>query len=207
MILGACDVVAITGMEKRVMKRVARLLFVLSLLVLAGTHSGHTQTKTSSAEKAIIADFQKRAKRYVERREWLRGQLPKLPVDATPEQIQSFQRSLQDTVQADRINMREGDVFTQQIARLMRELIKKEFVGFERTELRARVLEADTKGVPLKANTIYPATKELVQMPPTLLLALPELPRELRYRFIGRSLAILDRDSSLIVDVMRDALP
>ena len=56
-------------------------------------------------------------------------------------------------------------------------------------------------------NAAYPEDKELVQMPPPLLLALPQLPKDLRYRFIGRSLVLMDRDGALILDVMRNALP
>jgi hypothetical protein len=42
---------------------------------------------------------------------------------------------------------------------------------------------------------------------PSMLLALPELPPELEYRFIGRHLAIVDGLANLVVDVLHDALP
>jgi hypothetical protein len=70
--------------------------------------------------------------------------------------------------------------------------------------MRAR---SDTKGVPLRINYPYPESKELVEMPPALLLDLPQIHETLRYRFIGRSLVILDRDISIIVDFMREGLP
>ncbi|MFN2502409.1 MAG: hypothetical protein ABR530_10415 [Pyrinomonadaceae bacterium] len=161
----------------------------------------------SKNDKKIFADFLKRTNRYIARREQLRTKAPPLAKEATPEQIQAFKVALQNTVRADRVNMRQGDVFTQQIAILIRKSIKDEFKGWEASELRKQVLESDTKGVPLKVNVPYPETKELVQMPPTLLLNLPLLHKDLRYRFIGRNLAILDRDSSLIIDFMKDALP
>lgn len=183
------------------------LFFILSAVFLLFEGSVITRAQLTPADKETISDFQKRAKRYVERRQELSSELPKLPAKATPEQIETFQRSLQAAVQKDRANMREGDVFTQQVSLLMRDLIKKEFVGFERSELRKQVLEADTKGVPLKANVIYPEEKELVPMPPPLLLTLPELPKELRYRFVGRAMILMDRDSGLIIDIMRNALP
>ena len=68
-------------------------------------------------------------------------------------------------------------------------------------------IAAANKGVKLRVNAEYPETEELVMMSPTLLLTLPKLPPELRYRFVGRSLLLLDRDSSLIVDFMPNALP
>ncbi len=182
------------------------VLFPVLLLFLLGSVS-YAQPQLSSADKKTVEDFRKRAKRYIERREWLRSQLPQIEKNATPEQIEAFQVSLQKAVQADRVNTKPGDVFTQQASLLIRDLIRKEFTDWEKSELRKQVLAADTQGVPLKANVPYPESKELVHMPPTLLMNLPELPKELRYRFIGRNLAILDRDSSLIVDFMRDALP
>jgi hypothetical protein len=41
-------------------------------------------------------------------------------------------------------------------------------------------------------------------MPPSLLLNLPELPKELEYRFVGRELVLRDSAANLIVDVLPD---
>ena len=69
-----------------------------------------------------------------------------------------------------RANAKPGDVFTADIAAYIRDTIKTEFKGTDRKQLRETVLEADTKGVPLRVNYPYPETKELAQVPPTLLL-------------------------------------
>jgi|SRR5688572_7611902 len=184
-----------------------RFLFCILTIPTLFIAAAFAQPDVPKSEKPTVADFEKRVKRYVERREHWRKTLPPMPEKATPEQIQAFKASLQKLVLADRVNARQGDLFTQQVSRLLKELIAKEFKGWERTELRKTVLEADTKGVPLKVNAIYPESKELVEMSPALLLALPQMPRELRYRFIGRSLAILDRDNGMILDFMKNALP
>jgi hypothetical protein len=44
-------------------------------------------------------------------------------------------------------------------------------------------------------------------MPPTMFMALPELPDELQYRFVGRDLVLIDLHANLVVDVLREALP
>jgi hypothetical protein len=44
-------------------------------------------------------------------------------------------------------------------------------------------------------------------MSPTLLLALPQLPKQVRYRFVGTNLLIVDRENHLIVDYMTNPLP
>jgi hypothetical protein len=187
----------------RSVPRYCGILLILAFCVIALP----AQNPPSADDKKIIRDFEKRAKTYVDLREKLRRRLPKLSEDATAEQIQAQKTALQKAVQAARVNARQGSVFTQSATALIRSTIKSEFKGYERAELRQTVLEADTKGVPLKINFPYPESKELVEMSPALLLSLPQLPKQLRFRYIGRSLVILDRDNSLIVDFMKDALP
>ena len=79
--------------------------------------------------------------------------------------------------------------------------------GRERVELRQTVFEAETKGVPVRVNAAYPESKELTEMPPSLLLALPQLPKQVRYRFVGTNLLLVDRESNLIIDYMQRAVP
>jgi signal transduction protein with GAF and PtsI domain len=73
--------------------------------------------------------------------------------------------------------------------------------------LRETVFEAETKGVLIKVNAAYPEAKELVEMPPSLLLALPQLPKQVRYRFVGTNLLLVDRENNLIIDYMPKAVP
>ncbi len=186
-----------------------KLLFKAAslLAILAIAAAAQNQTKLTSTEKKIVDDVEERAEDYVELRERVRKCLPKLSDESTQAEIASHKTAFQKGVQAARNGAKNGEIFTPAAVALIRGIIKSEFKGWERNELRKTVLEADTKGVPLKINLIYPESKELVEMSPTLLLALPQLPKQLRYRFIGRSLVILDRDNSLIVDLMREALP
>ena len=46
-----------------------------------------------------------------------------------------------------------------------------------------------------------------VRVWPALLNALPALPEELEYRFIGWDLAVVDVHADLVVDILKDALP
>lgn len=171
---------------------------------------GQTRLSSSSltaSDKKVIAAFEKGAKEYVSLREKVRKTLPKIGDEATADQIAKHKTAFQTAVRTRRANFKPGHIFTPAAAAIIRKVIKAEFKGWERSELRKTVLEADTKGVPLKINYPYPESKELVEMSPALLLTLPQLPDTLRYRFIGRSLGILDRDISIIVDFMREGLP
>ena len=167
------------------------------------------QTQTLSAnDQQIAKKFEKRAKEYVKLRERLEEQMPKLSQEAKPEEIQTHKQRFQERVRAARVGAKHGDVFTPEASTLIRAIIKDEYKGKERVELRDTVLrESDTKAVPLRVNYPYPESQEVLEMAPTLLLRLPQLPKQLRYRFVGRSLLLLDRENGLIVDYMTNALP
>lgn len=162
---------------------------------------------TSDSQKKLLSQFQKDTRSYMKLRDTARRQVPKIGDDATRVDVERYKTAFQQAMRNARANAARGEIFTEEVSTWIRGLIRNEFKGWERSELRKTVLEADTTGVPLKVNAIYPETKELVEMPPALLLALPPLPKELRYRFIGRSLAILDRDTAIIVDYVTGALP
>ena len=41
----------------------------------------------------------------------------------------------------------------------------------------------------------------------SVLAALPPLPHELQYRFVGRDLVLVDTHADLVVDILRNAVP
>ena len=162
----------------------------------------------SPANKQIVDAFEKRAKEYVKLRESLEEKMPKLSDEAKPEEIQTHKKQFQERVRAARAGAKHGDIFTPEASAYIRAIIKDEYKGKERVELRDTVLkESDTKAVPLRVNYPYPETQELLEMAPTLLLRLPQLSKQLRYRFVGRNLLLVDRENGLIVDYMTNALP
>ena len=188
------------------MKSVKKYYISIIFLLLCSL-SVTAQSTLSPQDVKTKLEFEKSAKEYSKLREQIEEKLPKLPKDATPEQIEAHKGNFQKSVQAARARAKQGDIFTPAAAEMIRTIIKNEYKGKERAELRETVLEADTKGVPLKINFPYPDSKEQTEMPPTLLLNLPQLPKQLRFRFVGRSLLLLDRENALIVDYMTNALP
>lgn len=162
----------------------------------------------SPADKQIAEAFEKRAKDYAKMREAVEEKMPKLSKEAKPEEIQTHKTQFQERVRAARTGAKRGDMFTPEAMTLIRRMIKDEFKGRDRVEFRETLLkEAENKGVPLRVNYPYPETQELLEMPPTLLLRLPQLPKQLRYRFVRSNLLLVDRENGLIVDYMTNALP
>lgn len=137
----------------------------------------------------------------------IKEKLPKLSKDSTPEQIESFRKSFEEQMRAARAGVKSGDIFRAGAAAYIRKTLRTEFQGKDRAELRNIVFEAETQGVPLRVNYPYPEAKEFTEMPATLLAKLPPLPKEVRYRFVGRNMLLIDRDNNLIIDYMVDALP
>jgi hypothetical protein len=162
----------------------------------------------SPADKQTVEAFEKRAKDYAKMREALEEKMPPLSKEAKPEEIQTHKTQFQERVRAARAGAKQGDVFTPEAMSLIRKMIKDEFKGRDRVEFRDTVLkEAENKAVPLRVNYPYPESQELLEMPPTLLLRLPQLPKQLRYRFVRSNLLLVDRENGLIVDYMTNALP
>ncbi len=194
--------------NNRIFSAIAITIALCLVSLPASTAAGQKPAvgHAGASEQTIVA-FQQRVKQYVKMREGLEGKLPKLSKDSTAEQIEAHEKTFQEMVRTARVGAKPGDVLTPDIADHIRVTIKGEFKGAERQEIRKEVLEADTKGVPLRVNYPYPETKELVQIPPTLLLKLPQLPKQMRYRFVGRSLLLMDRENHLIIDYMTNALP
>ena len=191
-----------------------QLLAMAGILVLCVAASASVSGQTpappplSPADKQTADAFEKRAKDYAKMRESLEAKMPKLSTEAKPEEIQAHKKQFQDRVRAARVNAKRGDVFTPDATTLIRAIIKDEFKGRDRVELRKTVLkEAETKAIPLRVNYPYPESEELLEMPPNLLLRLPQLPKQLRFRFVGQNLLLVDRENGLIVDYMTNALP
>jgi len=165
------------------------------------------QKALSGPDQAAVADFQKRIAAYSKLRARVARKLRKLPQKATPEQIEAHKLAFQKGVIVSRRNARQGDILTPKAASAVRTIISTAYVGEDRKRLRETVFEAENKSVPVRANLPYPESSEVLEMPPALLLALPQLPKELRWRFVANNLLLMDGDTLLIVDYMTNALP
>jgi hypothetical protein len=163
----------------------------------------------SPADKETIKKFDDRVKQYVSLRSRLKEKAPKLSKESTPEEIQAAESALLEVLRTNRAGAKTGDIFTPDIAQYIRTTLKREFKPAEKKEIRKVVADDKETNIPvtLKVNYPYPDPKEFVEMPATLLLKLPPLPKEVKYRYVGRNLILIDTDNNMIVDYMIDALP
>ncbi|HSI88914.1 MAG TPA: hypothetical protein VK918_07640 [Pyrinomonadaceae bacterium] len=174
-----------------------------ALIVFAAGALGQGEADIS----LTTAEFQGRVNTYMEKRAAIKAGLPSLSESATPEEINRHKTSLLEAIQKDRVNAEEGDILTPAAVNAIRHIILKEYQEDELTELRKTIFEAENSKVPAKVNTVYPPSEERLEMPPRLLEVLPKLPDELRYRFVGDALLIVDKENELILDLARKVLP
>lgn len=181
---------------------------VKALLAVIITLALPAITIAQDPNKQVADAFEKRVKDYVKLREDIEAKMPKLSKEAKPEEIETHKKQLQESVRTARAGVKQGNIFTPDAVALIRGIIKEEFKGRDRVELRQTVfVEAEVKSVPLRVNHPYPETKEQLEMAPTLLLKLPQLPKQIRYRFVGDHMLLVDRENGLIIDFMNNAIP
>jgi hypothetical protein len=155
-----------------------------------------------------IADFQEEIEEYVKLQRKLKRTLPELPKEATQEAIDAHERSLARLIQQERSGEGVGDIFEAEVRPVLRRLLQNMFAGPNGRKLRMAVMEENPgESVKLVVNGPYPDTIPLSTVPPQILRALPPLPAELEYRFIGTTLILLDTSANLIVDYLSGAVP
>jgi len=154
-----------------------------------------------------VANFQKRVEAYMALHKKLEATLPKLPKETTPELIDRDQRALQALIAAARAEAKPGDIFTQDIQLIARSVMARLFAKADRQKMLDSINDENPGNIRLTVNGRYPDTVPLANMPAELLKALPPLPDELEYRFVGDALILLDAHAHLVVDFFQNVLP
>ena len=149
-------------------------------------------------------DFDARVKEYVALHKKLEDSLPKLPKDATPEQIDSHQRALERLVRQARAGAKPGSIFTPDSREVVRRLMAEVFGGPDGAALKASIMDENPGAIKLTVNGRYPDTVPLSTVPPQVLQGLPKLPEEIEFRFIGRHLILMDVHAHIVVDLIEN---
>jgi hypothetical protein len=160
-----------------------------------------------------VKDFLHEIEEYVEVRRKARAELPTLKEDAEPEDVTAYAKQLTTNIAARRKGAKQGDVFEPKVAAAIRRICRDELA---RSAHERKVVltegnptgDEERIGAPRVAvNAQYIPASPLSTVPPTLLMALPPLPEQVEYRFIGRSLILRDTVANLIIDFVPNAVP
>jgi hypothetical protein len=182
------------------------VLILILLVSISWFASG--QTKPGSAtgvnqNAAIAAEFDKRVNDYMKLRHQAQTGLAAPKNTTSSEKITDYQHELAAKIRALRPQAKQGDIFTPQITELFHRLISQSLNGPDSAKIRKSYERAEPiHGVQLEVNQTYPDGLPLQSMPPSLLLNLPRLPKELEYRFVGHELVLRDIAANLIVDLI-----
>jgi hypothetical protein len=153
-----------------------------------------------------VNDFEARVAKYLDLRKKQAGSAPR-PTNSS-EKLAETQQDLAAKVKALRQDAQQGDIFTPGITAYFRRQISATLVGQDGQKIRASLRHAEpVPALALHVNQVYPQGIPLQSTPPTLLLNLPTLPKELEYRIVGRNLALHDTVPNIIVDFVPDAMP
>lgn len=169
--------------------------------------AANTARPLSENDAQGLAEFNERVTAYAALHDKLEATLPKQPAQTTPEVIDKHQRALGELMVQAREDARQGDIITPATQVVFREVLARIFQGQEGRELRATILDDNPGNVGLKVNGRYPDEIPLSTVPPQVLSALPKLPKDLEYRFIGTRLILLDVHAHTIADYMDKVFP
>ena len=182
-----------------------RVRFLLSGAALLGIGLGLAFADARHDDTATINDFEARVAKYLEARKKEAGSAPR-PTNSA-DKLAGAQQDRATKVQ-EKLPSAQGDIFTREIAEYMRRQISTTLSGPEGTKVRSSLRHGEPlQGLKLRVNQVYPEGIPLQSTPPTLLLNLPPLPKDLEYRFVGRALVLHDTVPNLIVDFISDAIP
>src|SRR5579859_5994470 len=171
------------------MGSLARLLLVV--LILAAPIIAKAQANPPvNRDSAVATDFENKVSDYMKVRQ--KAQTLSAPKNTDQsEKIADYQRQMAAAIRSARSGAKQGDIFTPDITQLFRKLVSSSLNSQEGQQIRKSYQHAEPlHGLRLGVNESYPDAVPLQSMPPSLLLNLPKLPKELEYRFVGRELVL-----------------
>src|SRR5688572_5357183 len=159
-----------------------------------------------NAQGAATLEFKKRIEAYLKVHNEAEGKVPNLKRTDDPQEISDREKALAQTIMTLRANAQPGDIFAPEYQPYFIKIVQDDFKTRSAADRKALVNELPAK-MKIDINTVYPTTMPLETFPPALLRKLPDLPPELEYRIVGRSLLLRDVKANLIVDILRDVVP
>ena len=175
-----------------------------AVMLLVGLTGG---VSAQPASDPLRQTFLQRVDEYAALHRRLEGPLPRAIVTADPEAILAPRGALAAAIRTARAGAQQGDIFSPPLAAYFRTVVADALRAGGITDMLAIVEDENSIHTPARVNAEYPAGRSIPLMPTCLLLALPPLPPELRYAFVGRDLILRDVHAGLIVDIVPRAIP
>jgi len=177
------------------------MTLVLSLAIIACLPiTGTIPSDRQQAPASVTTEFLERVADYVELRRQVAAGVVGPAFCSDPEELTRQAAQLAASIRDARPLATEGTIFTPRVA-----VFLKVRIAHAARAAAYLTIPVDPDDVPLEVHAVLPWG--VGRLPsPVLVEALPALPYELEYRFVGRHLVLLDVETDLVVDVLRDAL-
>lgn len=203
-----------------------RGLVVLGLLTIACSRNPEPSLvppQTVEMDAETLEKFREEVQEYVELRKDVLKRVTPVGPKATPEELAAYQRALTQAIVAYRKGKKRGNIFKRDVEAAVRRTLQREFSGPNGPALMKEAKSGNPRAegnpnpkdptkdvlqqVTVAVNAVYPDAAPFSSVPPTLLLKLPPLPEEVRYRFVGRALILRDTEANVILDYIPDVVP
>lgn len=171
--------------------------------VAANTPAGQAAV---NAQGFATLEYQKRIQAYLKIHNEAETKVPNLKQTDDPAKISGREAALGQAIQTLRAGAQPGEIFAPEYQPYFIKIVQDDFALRSAADRKAIIWELP-KHMKVDINTVYPTTIPLATFPPALLRKLPDLPPELEYRLVGRSLILRDVKANLIVDILRDVVP
>jgi hypothetical protein len=154
-----------------------------------------TITVQGTFDPETLAEFNRRVEDYAALRSRMEVGLPPLVVTTNADDIERFEHQLTERI-GDARGSRRGQVF----APAMEGQVKRMLATHADAATVALIMEDGPGEFDVDVNETYSKRYALATMPPKLLLMLPDLPKDLEFRFVGRHLILRDARANMIID-------
>ena len=176
---------------------------------------------TTAADARGLTEFSNAVQAYVSLHQRAEAALPKRPDRTDAATVAAHQKALAEAIRKSGSRPRQGHVFVPDIQPFFKRLLAPELKGPGSAETREKVGEGNpesakglpkdpdvrSRDVPLAPYSDYPANASVSTVPAPVLLRMPQLPKELEYRFVGKDLVLRDTVANTIVDFIPEAVP
>lgn len=167
--------------------------------------------------------FEEEVQEYCRLRKKAVARIPPISDKANAEDLVAQQHALTQEIVAYRKGAKQGEVFKRDVEAAIRRILQREFSGPNGAALIKDIKQGNPKvegnpqpqdptrevkqAVTVAVNAVYPDGAPFSSVPGSLLLKLPLLPDEVRYRFVGRALILRDTQANVILDYLMDVVP
>ena len=174
--------------------------------VMAKEQPGLLQEPPSliAADNSVVTDFEERVRDFVKVRDEAEGRVGSIADRATPQEIDKRQRQLAADIAKMRTGAAPGAIFVPGMQTYIRNVVRRVINGPDGVVIKASLMDENPMAARVAINERYPDTVPMSTMPPDVLAALPSLPKDLEYRFVGNRLILLDIRSHLVVDFVEN---